>query len=230
MFLLSDLPSTLDFISHRLSILLSSLSPSSVIHTLLLLVVVPALVMIGNFLIPKDHVCSRTAEYAQPYSKLWNAIVEFGAYPRWRSNITRIETNPPGHIPPDGFEWFREFSPCGDMNMKFRVIERLEGKLLKREIVREGGVHFSGSWTIELESTGETSTRVTITEKASAHKALYKVMGLIMGYNKIIDLFLIDLGVKFDQQVIITDAMKLKTVGKKIRESEKSNSKMVLEE
>ncbi|CAG8484043.1 3338_t:CDS:2 [Funneliformis caledonium] len=228
---MSDLPSTLDFISHRLSTLLSSLSPSSVIHTLLLLVVVPVLVMIGNFLIPKDHVCSRTAEYAQPNSKLWNAIVEFGAYPRWRSNITRVETNPPGHIPPDGFEWFREFSPRGDMNMKFRVIERLEGKLLKREIVREGGVHFSGSWTIELESTGENSTRVTITEKARVHKALYKVMGLIIGYNKIIDLFLMDLGAKFDQQVIITDSMKVQASGEKIREkSGKSSNKMVLEE
>jgi len=48
--------------------------------------------------------------------------------------------------------------------------------------------------------------KVIITEKASVHKALHKVMGLIMGYNKTIDLFLTDLGAKFDQQVIITDA------------------------
>jgi len=132
MFPLSDFPSTLDFVTHRLSTLLPSLYLSSVIHTLLLLIVVPALVLIGNFLIPKHHVCRRTAEYAQPYSKLWNAIVEFGAYPRWRSNITRVETNPPGHIPPDGFEWFREFTPHG--NVKFRVIERWEGQVLKREV------------------------------------------------------------------------------------------------
>ncbi|RIA84709.1 hypothetical protein C1645_783553 [Glomus cerebriforme] len=168
--------------------------------------------IIGIFLIPKDHVCSRTAEYAQPRNKLWNALVEFGAYPRWRSNVTKVEVNPPGHIPPDGFEWFREFTPHG--NIKFRVVERWEDKLLKREIVREKGVYFSGSWTIELEETSKDSTRVTITEKTCVHKTLYKVMGLIIGYNKTIDLFLSDLGAKFDQQVIITDAMNKKEAEK----------------
>jgi hypothetical protein len=129
-----SLTSMLDLMARHLSTILSTL----VIHsleptTLLLLVEVLALVMLGIFLVPKDHVCSRTAEYAQPHNKLWNALVEFGAYPRWRSNVTKVEVNPPGHIPPDGFEWFREFTPHG--NIKFRVIERWEDKLLKREVL-----------------------------------------------------------------------------------------------
>ena len=39
-------------------------------------------------------------------------------------------------------------------------------------------------------------------------------MGLIIGYNKTIDLFLTDLGAKFDQQVIIMDAMNEKEAEK----------------
>src|SRR3954454_24984308 len=124
----------LDLTARRLSTILSS----SVIRTLepitlFLLVGVLAFVVLGIFLVPKEHVCCRTAEYAQPHNKLWNALVEFGAYPRWRSKVTKVEVNPPGHIPPDGFEWFREFTPHG--NTKFRVVERWENKLLKREVL-----------------------------------------------------------------------------------------------
>jgi hypothetical protein len=43
---------------------------------------------------------------------------------------------------------------------------------------------------------------------------LYKVIGLINGYNKAIDLFLTDLGAKFEQQVTITDAMNKKETKK----------------
>ncbi|RGB43840.1 hypothetical protein C1646_679735 [Rhizophagus diaphanus] len=161
------------------------------------------IIILGIFLIPKDRVHSRTAEYSQPQKKIWNTLVRFGAYPQWRSDVIKVEINQPGHIPPDGFEWFREFTPLG--SIKFRIVERLENKLLKREVVREEGVHFGGSWTIELEEISENSTRVTVTEKTSVHNVLHGVMGLITGYNQTIDLFLTDLGAKFEQQVIITD-------------------------
>lgn len=132
MFSLSDFPTTL---ANCLSDILSF----SVIHTLeptillFLTGVVTLVFILGIFLIPKDRVCSRTAEYAQPQNKIWNTLVKFGAYPQWRSNVIKVENNPPGHIPPDGFEWFREFTPLG--NIKFRIVERWEDKLLKREVL-----------------------------------------------------------------------------------------------
>jgi hypothetical protein len=135
MFSLSDFPSTLDLTAGRLSNILSF----SVIHTLestillLLTGVVTLVIILSIFLIPKDRVCSRTAEYTQPQKKLWNILVKFGAYPQWRSNVVKVEISPPGHIPPDGFEWFREFTPHG--NIKFRIIERWEDRLLKREVL-----------------------------------------------------------------------------------------------
>ncbi|CAB4403057.1 unnamed protein product [Rhizophagus irregularis] len=179
-----------------------TLSISLVLLFLTGVVTTLVIIILGIFLIPKDRVCSRTAVYSQPQKKIWNTLIKFGSYPQWRSNVIKVEINQPGHIPPDGFEWFREFTPLG--NIKFRIVERWENKLLKREIVREKGVH-CGSWTIELEEISENSTRVTITEKISVHNVLYGVMGLITGYNQTIDLFLTDLGAKFEQQVIITD-------------------------
>ncbi|CAB4382888.1 unnamed protein product [Rhizophagus irregularis] len=179
-----------------------TLSISLVLLFLTGVVTTLVIIILGIFLIPKDRVCSRTAVYSQPQKKIWNTLIKFGSYPQWRSNVIKVEINQPGHIPPDGFEWFREFTPLG--NIKFRIVERWENKLLKREIVREKGVH-CGSWTIKLEEISENSTRVTITEKISVHNVLYGVMGLITGYNQTIDLFLTDLGAKFEQQVIITD-------------------------
>ncbi|CAB5356326.1 unnamed protein product [Rhizophagus irregularis] len=81
--------------------------------------VVTLVIILGIFLIPKDP------------------------YPQWRSNVIKVEINPPG------FEWFREFTPPS--NIKFRIVERLEDELLKREIVCEEGIHFSDSWTIKLQ-------------------------------------------------------------------------------
>ncbi|CAB4402972.1 unnamed protein product [Rhizophagus irregularis] len=218
--------------------------------------VVTLVIILGIFLIPKDRVCSRTAEYSQPRNKIWNTLgihttqqhkvslaspadrkispkswlfhlfhdkskdVEnglanemmnirkkdelvrneyddyseddckremfpaqtgrprrwhdlregvrthkFGAYPQWRSNVIKVEINPPG------FEWFREFTLPS--NIKFRIVERLEDELLKREIVREEGIHFSDSWTIELEEISGNSTRVTVTEKLMFYTTIY---------------------------------------------------------
>ncbi|PKC60344.1 hypothetical protein RhiirA1_426015, partial [Rhizophagus irregularis] len=137
-----------------------TLSISLVLLFLTGVVTTLVIIILGIFLIPKDRVCSRTAVYSQPQKKIWNTLIKFGSYPQWRSNVIKVEINQPGHIPPDGFEWFREFTPLG--NIKFRIVERWENKLLKREIVREKGVH-CGSWTIELEEISENSTRVTIT-------------------------------------------------------------------
>ncbi|CAG8612633.1 11439_t:CDS:2, partial [Acaulospora morrowiae] len=155
------------------------------------------LLMFAAFLLPKEHVCGRTAEYALPSIELWNVLVEFGAYPRWRSNVTKVEINRPGHIPPDGFEWFREFTPRG--NIKYRIVERCEGKLLKREIVREKGMYISGSWTIQLEQVSKDITRITIIEHAIVHKTIIKIIGLFTGFNENIDMFLTDLGRKIGQ-------------------------------
>ncbi|CAB4400219.1 SRPBCC family protein [Rhizophagus irregularis DAOM 181602=DAOM 197198] len=137
MFSLSDFPTTLtSCLSDTLSISLE--------QTILSYESSYSCNILGIFLIPKDRVCSRTAEYSQPQNKIWNTLVKFGAYPQWRSNVIKVEINPPGHIPPDGFEW-------------------------KKRDCREEGVHFSGSWTIELEEISGNSTRVTVTEKTSVH-------------------------------------------------------------
>ncbi|CAG8548128.1 7522_t:CDS:2 [Ambispora gerdemannii] len=157
------------------------------------------------FLIPKHHVCKRTAKFPLPSQKLWNVVTDFSSYPRWRSTLTKIETSPHGHIPPDGFEWFRELTPYG--SIKYRVIERYEGKMFKQEIVREKGVHLSGSWIIEFESIGKESTQITITEQVTIHKAIPNIIGFLNGHNRNIDQFLTDLANKFEQVVVLKDVI-----------------------
>ncbi|POG75253.1 hypothetical protein GLOIN_2v1475596 [Rhizophagus irregularis DAOM 181602=DAOM 197198] len=56
-------------------------------------------------------------------------------------------------------------------NIKFRIV--WEDELLKREIVREEGIHFSDSWAIELDEISGNSTRVTVTEKLMFYTTIY---------------------------------------------------------
>ncbi|KAG9284181.1 hypothetical protein G9A89_022955 [Geosiphon pyriformis] len=191
---LSVLPST-----PSLSAACTTLGPFAVF----LLIAIPSLVFLVVLLIPKHHVCKRTAELPLPSHKIWNVITEFGSYPRWRSTVTKVETNLPGHIPADGFEWFREFTPSG--NTKYRVVDRWEGRMLKREIVREKGSHVNGSWFIEIEPIDKESTRITITEELTIYKVSMKLVGFYTGHNRNVDQFLTDLGNKFEQVVVLKD-------------------------
>ena len=82
--------------------------------------------------------------------RVWDALTDAEAYPRWRSGVSRTELTPKGFI---------EYAPNG-FATRFTVTQRREGALWGFDIEND---NLTGSWLGELSSAGN-GTLVTFTE------------------------------------------------------------------
>ena len=83
-------------------------------------------------------------------SRVWDALTDAEAYPRWRSGVSRTELTPKGFI---------EYAPNG-FATRFTVTQRREGALWGFDIEND---NLTGSWLGELSSAGN-GTLATFTE------------------------------------------------------------------
>ena len=83
-------------------------------------------------------------------SRVWDALTDTEAYPRWRSGVSRTELTPKGFI---------EYAPNG-FATRFTVTQRREGALWGFDIEND---NLTGSWLGELSSAGN-GTLATFTE------------------------------------------------------------------
>ena len=82
--------------------------------------------------------------------RVWDALTDTEAYPRWRSGVSRTELTPKGFI---------EYAPNG-FATRFTVTQRREGALWGFDIEND---NLTGSWLGELSSAGN-GTLITFTE------------------------------------------------------------------
>lgn len=82
--------------------------------------------------------------------RVWDALTDAEAYPRWRSGVSRTELTPKGFI---------EYTPNG-FATRFTVTQRREGALWGFDIEND---NLTGSWLGEL-SSAVNGTLVTFTE------------------------------------------------------------------
>ena len=82
--------------------------------------------------------------------RVWDALTDAEAYPRWRSGVSRTELTPKGFI---------EYAPNG-FATRFTVTQRREGALWGFDIEND---NLTGSWLGELSSAGN-GTLITFTE------------------------------------------------------------------
>lgn len=82
--------------------------------------------------------------------RVWDALTDAEAYPRWRSGVSRTELTPKGFI---------EYAPNG-FATRFTVTQRREGALWGFDIEND---NLTGSWQGELSFAGN-GTLVTFTE------------------------------------------------------------------
>ena len=82
--------------------------------------------------------------------RVWDALTDAEAYPRWRSGVSRTELTPKGFI---------EYAPNG-FATRFTVTQRREGALWGFDIEND---NLTGSWQGELSSAGN-GTLVIFTE------------------------------------------------------------------
>ena len=159
-----------------------------------------ALLIVGvlavGAMIPEDHVASASAHYAQPAEVVWEAIVDYEAFPAWRSGVDRVEALTTA----DGATGWIEHGPMGPMPMAIEE-EASPRRLVLRIATDE--LPFGGTWTYELENEGGGS-RLTITENGTVTNLLFRFMSrFVFGYTATMETYLVELGTKFGEQTSI---------------------------
>jgi len=144
-----------------------------------------AVVAIG-FLLPVQHVATRSARFAQPAEKIFLAITDIQSFPEWRPSVQRVEVLPPGGAHPR----FREIGSDG--SILFETDSLVPNKRLVNRIA-DRSLPFGGRWVYELTPDGN-GTRLTITEEGEVYNPIFRfVSRFLMGHTRTIDRYLGDL-------------------------------------
>lgn len=155
---------------------------------------VVALVAIIGALLPRDHVATLTARIAAPPAAVWSAITDPANFPKWRTDVTKVDILPATTTGPS----WREYSRHGAITMVVELAEPPH-KLVGR--IADEGLPFGGKWICEIEPDGDSASRVTITEAGSVYNPIFRfVSRFIMGHTASIDSYLRTLGRHFGSE------------------------------
>ena len=142
------------------------------------------IVVAVGYELPVSHSVAREAVYHQSPDRLFNALTEVEAFPRWRSDVTRIEV-----ISKDPLRW-REHGKNG--SILFEVAERQPPVRLVTRIA-DTSLPFGGSWLYEFYPDGG-DTRLRITERGEVYNPVFRLMSrFVFGHTATIDRCLADL-------------------------------------
>lgn len=143
------------------------------------------IVAIG-FLLPVNHVATRSARFGQPAERVFLAVTEVEKFPEWRPSVERVEVLPPNGTHPR----FREIGSDG--SILFETDSVIPNKRVVNRIA-DPSLPFGGRWIYDLTADGG-GTLLTITEEGKVYNAVYRfVSRFIMGHTRTIDRYLSDL-------------------------------------
>jgi len=150
-------------------------------------VVALVLVVVGvGWLLPQSHRASVTATVDAGPEEVWTAITDVEGFPRWRSDVDRVE-----RLEREGTEaaWV-EHGPTGPLPME--VAESAPPTRLVARII-DDGLPFGGTWTYELSPAGS-GTRLTLTEDGEVYNPFFRfVSRFVMGHERTMRRYLGDL-------------------------------------
>lgn len=152
------------------------------------------IIAVIGMLVPRDHVATRSARLSAPPDSVWAALVDAPDFPRWRSDVAKVEELPP-------VEGKRSWKESGNDNSITYVAEeeRPGEKLVTR--IANTDLPFGGTWDYALARDGS-GTRVTITEKGWVSNPVFRfVSHFVLGETATMDTFLRALGKRFGETV-----------------------------
>lgn len=163
-----------------------------------LAVMILAIVSIG-YAIPKTHVAVGEAVYHQPPETIWQAIADYSKFPEWRKTVSRVEPLPPAN----GLPAWKEFDSHGSA-IPFQIVESVAPQRLVTRIA-DSKLPFGGTWTYEISPTSTGST-LRITENGEVRNPIFRfVSRYVMGYRATVENYMVALGNKFGDAVVVTD-------------------------
>jgi len=154
---------------------------------LLILGLLAALLGLATFVglnLPKTHVAASRMRINAPRDEVWDAVVDFSAYPDWRPGLARVEAGPDIDGRPT---WFEYCGPRIKVQLHFAMLEpktRLVTRLVGDKLP------IFGAWDYRfIEDNG--ATILTITESDKIYNPLLRVFSrVIFPHHAAMDVFL----------------------------------------
>jgi len=152
-----------------------------------------AMAWIVELLIPREHVASRSARFAQAPEAIWQLLADYPGYPKWAPEVSGVKrlADRNGHP-----EWALE----GKWPMPLEVeVAEPPRRMVTR--IADPNMPFGGTWTWEIEPDGSGS-RVTVTERGEIKVPLFRFMTrFLFGYASTLDTYLKAMGRPFSESV-----------------------------
>jgi ribosome-associated toxin RatA of RatAB toxin-antitoxin module len=143
-----------------------------------------ALLAAAGWMLPANHVASRSAEFAKPQAEVYSLVADVRGYPQWWSDVMRVEVleEAPNRTT------FREHLADGPIVMTVR-----EAVPPTRFVtfIDDPDQPFGGSWTFEITSTPSGGSRLTITERGEIYNPIFRALArFVFGYTSTMESFL----------------------------------------
>lgn len=150
------------------------------------LVVIVLAVVVTGYALPVKHRATREARLPVTPDALFALLTSRGDFPRWRSDVQRVELLPPAN----GHARYREIGKNGTIT--YAVEEVVPGRRMVTRI-DDRSLPFGGTWTYELVPDGPSVTTLRITEDGEVYNPVFRVMSrFVFGHTATIDAFLAD--------------------------------------
>lgn len=159
---------------------------------LLLLFVVSVAVIYGvGWLLPVEHLASRTAALNAPQQQVYDTIADVANYSQWWSEIERVEMLPSA----EGRVRFRQHTGAAPIAMQVEETAP-PSRFVTR--IADPEQPFGGTWTFEIAAQAPDKTLVTITERGEVYDPLFRFMSkFVFGHTSTMDSCLAALTGKF---------------------------------
>jgi hypothetical protein len=150
------------------------------------------IVVLVGFLLPKQHVASRSISLHRKPEDVFQLISDFKAAPSWRSDVQEVDLLPPteGHLR------YREKGTNGAITM-----EVVESNPSSRMVMRiaDKGLPFGGMWIFDISPTAE-GCRLNVTERGEIYNPVFRfVSRFVLGYRRTLDTYLQNVSRRFGE-------------------------------
>jgi uncharacterized protein YndB with AHSA1/START domain len=138
-----------------------------------------------GYALPVAHVATRDAVLPAQPERVFAAITDVEAYPKWRSDVEGVEVI--ARTP--RMQW-RERGSDGTIAFEIEDSEPPRRLVIR---ITDRSLAFGGAWTFTLQPV-EGGTRLTITENGEVYNPLFRVISrFVFGHTATIDKYLGDL-------------------------------------
>ncbi|MGH9792597.1 MAG: SRPBCC family protein [Candidatus Acidiferrales bacterium] len=159
------------------------------------LAAIVTIVWIIGALLPREHVATRMARYAQSPEAIWQAITDAEAMPSWRKDVKSVKRLPEENGMPG---WIETMS-MGEVPLRVEDSEAPRRLVMR---IASGALPFGGTWSYELTPASGGGATLRITEDGFVEPALFRFMArFIFGHTATLEQYVKDLGAKFGEDV-----------------------------